>query len=141
MSLQWLGATMEPASEAIDRRIRELGGWRGALLAEVRAVILAADPEVVEEWKWRGTPVWSRSGIICTGEAYRSVVKLTFAHGAALPDPSCLFNSSLDGKVRRAIDLREGDAMDSVALTALVQAAVARNIAEKQVARTPRGRA
>jgi hypothetical protein len=114
-------------SALIDARIAELGGWRGETLARVRALIRAADPEIVEEWKWE-TPVWSRGGIVCTGEAYKSAVKLTFAHGAALPDPSGLFNSSLTGKVRRAIDLREGEKLREPALKALVRAAVAYNL-------------
>jgi hypothetical protein len=115
------------ASRLIDSRIDELNDWRGEMLARVRALIHAADPDVVEEWKWRGVPVWSHAGIICTGETYKSVVKLTFAKGAALPDPSRLFNSSLEGNVRRAIDLRDGDAIDEDALKALVRAAVAVN--------------
>jgi hypothetical protein len=116
-------------SEFIDARIAALGDWRGEMLARVRALIRQADPEVVEEWKWRGTPVWSHQGIICTGETYKSVVKMTFAKGAALADPSRLFNSSLDGNVRRAIDIHEGDKLDEKALKALVQAAVALNLA------------
>ena len=111
----------------IDARIAELGDWRGQTLANVRALVKRADPDVVEEWKWRGVPVWSHSGIICTGETYKSVVKLTFAKGAALEDPSGLFNSSLEGNVRRAIDLREGEQVDSEALMALIRAAVALN--------------
>jgi len=114
-------------SQLIDRRIAELGDWRGAMLARLRALILAAEPEIVEEWKWRGVPVWYKDGMICTGETYKAVVKLTFAHGAALDDPAGLFNSSLDGNVRRAIDFREGDAIDEAALTALVRAAIALN--------------
>ncbi len=114
-------------SELIDARIGELGDWRGATLARIRALIREADPEVVEEWKWRGVPVWSHAGIICTGETYKSVVKMTFAKGAALPDPARLFNSSLDGNVRRAIDVHEGEAIDEEALKALVRAAVALN--------------
>lgn len=116
----------EPASRLIDRRIRELGGWRGKTLARMRALILEADPEVIEEWKWR-TPVWSHHGIICTGEAYTKVVKLTFAQGARTPDPSHLFNSSLEGATRRAIDLGEGEQVDAEAFKALVKAAVAGN--------------
>ncbi len=127
---------MESASEEIDRRISALGDWRGALLAEVREVILAADPEMVEECKWRGTPVWSRYGIVCTGETYKSVVKLTFLHGASLPDPAGLFNSSLDGKVRRAVDLRQGDVLNKAALAALVRAAVAVNGAKTKKQKT-----
>lgn len=115
------------ASHLIDERIAALGDWRGATLARVRAIIHAADPEVVEEWKWRGTPVWSHAGIICTGETYKQAVKLTFAKGAALPDPAGLFNSSLEGNTRRAIDIHEGEAIDDAALAALVRAAVALN--------------
>jgi hypothetical protein len=114
-------------SELIDARIRDLDDWRGATLARARALIRQADPEVVEEWKWRGVPVWSHDGIICTGESYKSVVKLTFARGAALDDPSGLFNASLEGKVRRAIDLREGEEIDAAAFQALVRAAVELN--------------
>ncbi|MBX3605653.1 MAG: DUF1801 domain-containing protein [Piscinibacter sp.] len=114
------------ASALIDARIAELADWRGALLARLRALVRAAEPGIVEEWKWR-TPVWSHHGILCTGESYRQVVKMTFARGAALPDPAGLFNSSLDGNVRRAIDFREGEAIDEAALTALVQAAAALN--------------
>jgi len=116
-------------SELIDARIRELDDWRGETLSRLRALIKEADPEVVEEWKWRGTPVWSHDGIICTGETYKSVVKMTFAKGASLEDPSGLFNSSLEGNVRRAIDLREGDKIDEEALKALVRSAVALNTA------------
>jgi hypothetical protein len=130
------GARQEPesASEAIDARIRELDDWRGETLARVRALIREADPEVVEEWKWRkatnpGTPVWSHDGIICTGETYKAVVKMTFAKGASLDDPSGLFNSSLEGNVRRAIDIREGDEIDEHALKALIRSAVALNMA------------
>lgn len=119
----------KPASELIDARIAELGGWRGEALARVRAIIKQADPEVVEEWKWR-VPVWSHAGIICTGEAYKSAVKLTFAKGAALDDPAGLFNSSLEGNVRRAIDIREGETIDEEALKALIRAAVALNAAK-----------
>jgi len=115
------------ASQLIDARIKELGDWRGETLARVRALIMQADPEVVEEWKWRGVPVWSHAGIICTGETYKQVVKMTFAKGAALEDPSGLFNSSLEGNTRRAIDLHEGEQIDEQALTALVRAAVALN--------------
>jgi hypothetical protein len=111
-------------SRLIDARIRELGDWRGKMLAQVRALIKQADPEVIEEWKWRGVPVWSHDGIICTGETYKSVVKLTFAKGAALADPSGLFNSSLEGNVRRAIDLSEGDKIDERALKNLIRAAI-----------------
>ncbi len=117
----------ESPSRLIDGRIEELGDWRGQTLAHVRALIHAADPEVVEEWKWRGVPVWSDKGIICTGETYKAVVKLTFAKGAALEDPKRLFNSSLEGNVRRAIDIREGEALDEAAFKALIAAAVALN--------------
>jgi len=116
-----------PASRLIDQRIRELGGWRGETLARMRALIQEADPEVTEEWKWMGTPVWSHHGIICTGEAYQKVVKLTFARGARTPDPSHLFNSSLQGNTRRAIDIHEGEKIDAGAFKALVRAAVAQN--------------
>ena len=114
-------------STLIDARIKELGDWRGETLAQVRALIRRAAPEAVEEWKWRGVPVWSQAGIICAGETYREVVKLTFANGAALDDPSRLFNASLDGKVRRAIDIRRDDRIDVAAFEALVRAAVAFN--------------
>ncbi|HXV91544.1 MAG TPA: DUF1801 domain-containing protein [Gemmatimonadales bacterium] len=117
-------ATGKPASRLIDRRIRELSGWRGETLARMRALILEADPEMTEEWKW-GTPVWSHRGIVCTGEAYTRVVKLTFARGARIPDPSRLFNSSLAGNTRRAIDIHEGERVDARAFRALVKAAVA----------------
>ena len=119
----------ESPSRLIDARIEELGDWRGETLARVRALIREADPEVVEEWKWRGVPVWSHDGIICTGETYKAVVKLTFAKGASLADPSGLFNASLDGNARRAIDLREGEALDADAFQALVRAAAALNSA------------
>ena len=112
-------------SQLIDARIEELGDWRGETLARIRLLIKQADPEVVEEWKWRGVPVWSHAGIICTGETYKSVVKLTFAKGASLEDPSGLFNSSLEGNTRRAIDVHEGDKIDEKALKALIRAAVA----------------
>ena len=114
-------------SRLIDARIGELGDWRGKMLAHLRALIKQADPEVVEEWKWRGVPVWSHDGIICTGETYKSVVKLTFAKGASLKDPKKLFNSSLDGNVRRAIDIREGEAIDEAAFKTLIRAAVSLN--------------
>jgi len=117
----------EIPSRLIDARIKELGDWRGEMLAHVRALIHQAAPDVVEEWKWRGVPVWSDGGIICTGETYKSVVKLTFAKGASLEDPSVLFNSSLEGNTRRAIDIHEGETVDAEALKALVQAAVALN--------------
>ena len=114
-------------SKMIDARIRELGDWRGETLARMRALMQEAEPKVVEEWKWMGVPVWERDGIICTGESYKSVVKLTFAKGASLPDPARLFNSSLDGNVRRAIDVHEGEKINEQALKALVRAAVALN--------------
>ena len=114
-------------SELIDGRIEELGDWRGAMLSRLRGVIKEADPDVVEEWKWRGVPVWSHDGLICTGETYKSVVKMTFAKGAALKDPSGLFNSSLDGNTRRAIDFHEGEKIDEKALKTLIRAAVALN--------------
>jgi hypothetical protein len=117
----------QSASELISRRIAELGDWRGETLGRVRALIKEADPDVVEEWKWRGTPVWSHDGIICTGESYKNVVKLTFFKGASLKDPGRLFNSSLDGNTRRAIDIHEGDEVDESAFTALVRGAVALN--------------
>ncbi|HEV2511710.1 DUF1801 domain-containing protein [Bosea sp. (in: a-proteobacteria)] len=120
------------ASEQIDARIAELTDWRGAALAKVRAIIKQADPEVEETWKWRGVPVWEHAGIICTGETYKAAVKLTFAKGASLPDPAGLFNSSLDGNTRRAIDIHEGDAIDEAALAALIRAAVALNTAGKK---------
>jgi hypothetical protein len=115
------------ASELIDARIKELGDWRGEMLSRLRTLIKEADPEVVEEWKWRGVPVWSHDGLICTGETYKSVVKMTFAKGAALKDPSRLFNSSLAGNTRRAIDFHEGDKINGDALKALIRAAVALN--------------
>ena len=114
-------------SELISRRIAELDDWRGETLARMRRLIQEADPDVVEEWKWRGVPVWSHDGIICTGETYKSVVKLTFAKGASLEDPTGLFNSSLEGNVRRAIDIREGEDIDAAAFKALVREAIARN--------------
>ena len=114
-------------SALIDARIEELGDWRGEMLARLRAVIRSADPEIVEEWKWLGTPVWSHGGIICTGETYKAVVKMTFAKGASLKDPSGLFNSSLEGNVRRAVDFHEGDKVNEKALKALIRAAVALN--------------
>ena len=120
-------AKVESASQLIDARIEGLGDWRGEMLARLRALIKQADPEVVEEWKWMGTPVWSHDGLICTGETYKSVVKMTFAKGASLDDPSGLFNSSLDGRVRRAIDFREGDKVNDKALKTLIRAAVALN--------------
>lgn len=121
------GASTHDASRQIDQRIRELGDWRGATLARMRKLILAVDPGMTEEWKWMGTPVWSCQGIVCTGESYAKVVKLTFMHGAALADPARLFNASLEGNTRRAIDLREGESVDARAFQALVRAAVALN--------------
>src|SRR4051812_4426444 len=117
----------ESPSQLIDARIKELGDWRGEMLSRIRALVKEADPEVVEEWKWRGVPVWSHDGIICTGETYKNVVKMTFAKGAALDDPSSLFNSSLEGNTRRAIDVHEGEQIDEDALKALIRAAVALN--------------
>ena len=126
------GATLprvagDTPTELIDARIKELGDWRGEMLARIRALIRQADPDVVEEWKWRGVPVWSHAGIICTGETYKNVVKMTFAKGASLADPSGLFNSSLEGNTRRAIDFHEGDEIDKRALKALIRAAAALN--------------
>jgi len=120
------------ASAAIDARIQELGDWRGEMLVNLRAVVTAADPGIVEGWKWRGVPVWSHDGIVCAGETYKNVVKMTFAKGAALEDPSGLFNSSLEGNTRRAIDFHEGDVVDEEALTALIHAAVAPNSRNRQ---------
>src|SRR6201990_778493 len=114
-------------SQLIDARIEELGDWRGTMLSRVRTLIKQADPDVVEEWKWRGVPVWSHDGLICTGETYKAVVKMTFAKGAALPDPGRLFNASLEGNTRRAIDMREGEAIDEEALKSLIRAAVTLN--------------
>jgi len=125
-------------SRLIDARIKELGDWRGETLARVRTLIKQADPDVVEEWKWRGVPVWAHGGIICTGETYKEVVKTTFAKGAALADPSGLFNSSLEGNTRRAIDFHEGDKIDEKALKALIRAAVALNTAGRAAARPAR---
>jgi hypothetical protein len=121
----------QPASELISERIAELGDWRGETLSRMRKLITEADPDVVEEWKWMGTPTWSHDGIICTGESYKSVVKLTFAKGASLKDPARLFNSSLDGNVRRAIDIREGEDVDEFAFKALVHEAVGLNASRK----------
>jgi hypothetical protein len=118
---------MPSASELIDQRIKDLGDWRGTMLAKVRKLIHDADPEIVEEWKWMDVPIWSHDGIVCTGETYKSIVKLTFAKGAALEDPKKLFNSSLGGNVRRAIDIHEDDKIDATALKALIRAAVALN--------------
>ncbi len=117
----------QPASELISKKIADLGDWRGVTLARMRKLIKQADPDVVEEWKWMGTPVWSHDRIICTGESYKSVVKLTFAKGASLPDPAHLFNSSLDGNVRRAIDIHEGEEVDESAFKALIREAIALN--------------
>jgi len=125
-------------SQLIDARIKELSDWRGETLARVRNLIKQADAEVVEEWKWRGVPVWSHAGMICTGETYKNVVKLTFAKGAALEDPSGLFNSSLDGNVRRALDIHEGDKIDEKALKALIRAAVALNTATRAAKKKPK---
>lgn len=122
-------------SRLIDARIKELGDWRGETLARVRAIIQQADPEVVEEWKWRGVPVWEHGGILCTGETYKAVVKMTFAKGASLADPAGLFNSSLEGNTRRAIDIHEGDRINEKALKALIRAAVALNTSKKTTAR------
>ena len=135
---------MEGASARIDAKIKELGDWRGAMLARVRRIVLAADAEMVEEWKWAkatspGVPVWSHGGIVCTGETYKSAVKLTFARGAALDDPAGLFNASLEGNVRRAIDLHEGDRVNEAALRELIRAAVALNLS-RQAGRGKRGR-
>ena len=124
----------ESASMLIDAKIQSLGDWRGTTLAKVRALIREADPEIVEEWKWRGVPVWSRGGIVCTGETYKNVVKMTFAKGASLEDPVGLFNSSLEGNVRRAIDLHEGDGVDEASLKELIRAAVALNVKSKKKA-------
>jgi len=126
----------ESASALIDERIKELGDWRGKILARLRAIIHKADPEIVEEWKWMGTPVWSHDGIVCTGETYKNIVKMTFAKGAALKDPSRLFNSSLEGNVRRAIDIREGEKVDEAALEDLIRAAVALNLESKSKSKT-----
>jgi hypothetical protein len=122
----------QPASELISKKIAELGDWRGKTLGRMRKLIQEADPQVVEEWKWMGTPVWSHHGILCTGESYKGVVKLTFAKGASLKDPARLFNSSLDGNVRRAIDIREGEEVDALAFKALVRQAVALNSASRK---------
>jgi hypothetical protein len=124
-----------PASALIDRRIAELADWRGEALARVRSLIKQADPDVLEEWKWMGTPVWSHDGILCTGEHYKSVVKLTFAKGASLDDPAGLFNASLEGNTRRAIDIREGEQLDATAFKALIRAAIALNASKAKVKR------
>jgi hypothetical protein len=126
---------VESASAFIDAKINELGDWRGKMLAKVRKILHEADPEIVEEWKWMGTPVFSHGGIVCTGETYKSVVKMTFSKGAQLEDPSGLFNSSLDGNVRRAIDIHEGDKINEAALKALIRAAVALNLKTKPKSR------
>lgn len=125
-------------SELIEARIRELGDWRGEMLGRLRALIRAVDAAIVEEWKWRGVPVWSRDGIICTGETYKQVVKLTFAKGAALPDPHRLFNASLEGRTRRAIDLHEGDTIDAGSLQDLIRAAIALNVSRTRSRKAPR---
>ena len=122
---------MKSPAQLIDERIEELGDWRGELLARIRALVKDADPDVVEEWKWRGVPVWSHDGLICTGETYKNVVKMTFAKGASLEDPSGLFNSSLEGNTRRAIDFREGETTDEEALKALIRAAVSLNTSKR----------
>ncbi|MEL7937401.1 DUF1801 domain-containing protein [Pseudomonas delhiensis] len=122
----------DDAAALITARIAELGDWRGEVLARVRALVHEAEPEVVEQWKWRGVPVWSRAGILCTGETYRQVVKLTFARGAALEDSAGLFNASLEGTTRRAIDIHQGDVLDEAALRALIRAAVALNLAKRR---------
>lgn len=129
------GKAAASPSEAIDGRIKELNDWRGEMLARVRTLIKQADPDVVEEWKWRGVPVWEHAGIICTGETYKAVVKLTFAKGVSLEDPSGLFNSSLDGNTRRAIDIHDGDKIDEKAFKALIRAAVALNTSKRTTAR------
>ena len=132
----------DSAARLIDARIEALSDWRGETLARIRTLVKQADPEVVEQWKWRGVPVWSHAGIICTGETYKNVVKMTFARGASLADPSGLFNSSLDGNTRRAVDLHEGDEIDEKALKALVRAAVALNTSQRATApKTARRRA
>ncbi len=128
---------VESASASINQKIKELGDWRGKMLARVREILHEADPEITEEWKWMGTPVWSREGIVCTGETYKKVVKMTFAKGAALEDPASLFNSSLEGNVRRAIDIREGEAVNEAALKELIRAAVALNVKSKTKRKRP----
>lgn len=130
-------AVMQDASALIDDRIKELGDWRGEMLGHIRTLIRQADPEVVEEWKWRGVPVWSHAGILCTGETYKSVVKMTFAQGAALEEPAGLFNASLEGNTRRAIDVREGEKLDEKALKALIKSAVALNLSRAAARRKP----
>jgi hypothetical protein len=131
-------APTKSASAMIDQRIQELGDWRGKTLAKLRKIIHAADPEIVEEWKWMGTPIFSHGGIVCTGETYKSVVKMTFARGASLADPAGLFNSSLEGGTRRAIDLREGEKVDEAALKDLIRAAVAHNLESKSLPKARR---
>jgi hypothetical protein len=131
----------ESASELISKRIAELGDWRGETLGRIRALIKEADPDIIEEWKWMGTPVWSHDGIVCTGESYKNVVKMTFAKGASLKDPSRLFNSSLDGNTRRAIDIHEGEKIDARALKALIREAVGLNVSGKKAAPAKRARA
>lgn len=131
----------ESATALIDARIQDLGDWRGKMLARVRALIHEADPEIIEEWKWMGTPVWSHGGIVCTGETYKNIVKMTFAKGAALKDPSKLFNSSLDGNVRRAIDIHENDKLNEPALKRLIREAVALNLESKSTAKPKRAAA
>jgi hypothetical protein len=131
-------AAVKSASALIDKRIEELGDWRGEMLARLRKIIHAADPEIVEEWKWMGTPIFSHGGIVCTGETYKKVVKLTFAKGAALKDPARLFNSSLEGNVRRAIDIHEGEKINVAALKDLIRAAVALNLEGKSILRPRR---
>ena len=128
----------ESASALIDERIEKLGDWRGKMLAKIRELIHDADPEIVEEWKWMGTPVWSHAGIVCTGETYKSIVKMTFAKGAELKDPAGLFNSSLEGNVRRAIDIHEGEKLNAAALKRLIRAAVALNLEGKKGKAKPR---
>jgi hypothetical protein len=129
---------VKSASALIGQKIKELGDWRGKTLARVREIMHESDPEILEEWKWMGTPVWSHGGIVCTGETYKTVVKMTFAKGAALKDPSGLFNSSLEGNVRRAIDIHEGDKINGAALKDLVRAAVALNLKSKSKSKPPR---
>jgi len=131
-------APTESASAMIDQRIEELGDWRGKMLAKVRKIVHAADPEIVEEWKWMGTPIFSHGGIVCTGETYKTVVKMTFAKGASLADPAHLFNSSLEGGTRRAIDIHEGEKINEAALKALIRAAVARNLETKGLTKARR---
>lgn len=130
----------QSASELIDKRIAELGDWRGETLSRMRKLIKQADPDVVEEWKWMGTPVWEHDGIICTGESYKAVVKLTFAKGASLKDPAKLFNSSLDGNVRRAIDIHEGEKVDGTAFKALIRAAIALNASGAKAKTKPKAK-